>query len=188
MSVASFFAVPWVASRPALVLPGTPEVKIHLGSRNAKDTTKKKLAEQGRFTALSELVARKPQVGSRGTQMMALVISFCAAPHLKAHQVNMSLALSSSMPPPRLGLSTQRALGIYVPLLSHVRGATSMAMPWGSSRGFHPQFDVRHLTCSQGYQPLMTLLRLSKVSTPKSGPKPIPMSLRHKGQMLLSDK
>lgn len=65
LSVA-FLQVPWVASRPILVLPETPEVKIHLGNRNAKDTIKKPGQAGQIFAAPSELAATKPQVGSRG--------------------------------------------------------------------------------------------------------------------------
>lgn len=60
------FAVLWVASRPMLVLPETPKVKTHLGSRNAKDTTKEPGQAGQILTAPSELAARKPQVGSTG--------------------------------------------------------------------------------------------------------------------------
>lgn len=72
-----------------LVLPETPEVKIHLGSRNATDTTKTPGQAGQIFAAPSELAARKPQVGSRG-HMMAFVICFCAVLCLKARQVSMS--------------------------------------------------------------------------------------------------
>jgi len=62
--------------------------------------------------------------GLNGTQMMAFVICFYAVSLLKARQVSMSQALSST-PPQRLGLSTQPAPGTS----SRVRGATSMATP-----------------------------------------------------------
>lgn len=60
------FAVLWVASRLILVLPETPEVKTHLGSRNAKDATKEPGRAGQTLAAPSELAARTPQVGSAG--------------------------------------------------------------------------------------------------------------------------
>lgn len=114
------------APRPTLVLPESPGVTFHVGSGNAKDTTRKPGRAGQTLTAPSELVASKPHVGSKGQ-------SFCH-PLLRRPLLEGTSGqyfILSSMPPETLGLSTQAALG---PCTSPV---PSTAMTWGSPRGCH---------------------------------------------------
>lgn len=69
-------------------------------------------------------------------------------------------------------------------LFSHIRGTT--ATPWGSPRGLHRQFEVRPLTHGQATNPSQPP-QAHQRHCPKRGKK-ILKSLRHEGQLLLSDK
>lgn len=89
--------------------------------------------------------------------------------------------------PTETGIVNPNSLGHALPSW-HVRGAASMATPRGSPRGLHRRVEARPLTAQPGCRPLTTLLGLTKGTALKGAKKRIPTSLRHEGQLLLSDK
>lgn len=147
-----FSAVLWVASRPVLVLPETPEVRIHLGSRDAEDTTEEPGQAGQVFAAPTELVAaRTPWVGSGDTEDgYCHLLLCCPLPEGTSGEYIISpfsYAPRTGIVNPNSPVVTRQRWHIH----GHAMGesATATATPRGSPRGPHRQFGARPLTHHQ---------------------------------------